>query len=103
MADKNLVTTKKCLFLCNGGSCMKKGAEEVTQAFRKRIKKHKLPDSYHTVRTRCMGRCDNAPVAMLAPDSIWLKSIAAKQCDSLLQQIQSDRIKDSTNFLHQMC
>lgn len=101
MAIKDLINTKKCLFICSGGSCMKKDAEKVTQNIRKGIKDMKLNDEYHTVRTKCMGRCDDAPVLMLAPDNIWLKNIQSKECEHLLKSIQKEKIKESTYFLYQ--
>ena len=41
-----VINSKKCLFICNGGSCMKNGAEEVTQAIRKSISDFNLDDDY---------------------------------------------------------
>lgn len=102
MAVKDLINTKKCLFICNGGCCMKKDAEEVTQAIRRFIKEMGLDDEYHTIRTKCIGRCDDAPVAMLSPDNVWLKNINHKQCDLLLHEIEKNQIKSSENFLYQM-
>jgi len=102
MAVKDLVKTEKCLFICNGGSCTKKNAEEVTQAVRTCIKEMGLDDEYHTVRTRCIGRCDDAPVIMLSPDNVWLKNIDHTQCDLLLHALQKNEIKTSENFLYQM-
>ena len=102
MAIKDLINTKKCLFICNGGSCMKKDAEEVTQAIRRCIKNMNLDDDYHTVRTRCMGRCDDAPVAMLAPDNTWLQNIHPTECEPLLMNIQTGGIKNSKHFLYQI-
>ncbi|MFL2581766.1 MAG: (2Fe-2S) ferredoxin domain-containing protein [Flavobacteriales bacterium] len=102
MAIKDIINSKKCLFMCNGGSCMKMNAEEVTQAIRKSIQDFKLDDDYHTVRTKCMGRCDDAPVAMLAPDNIWLKDINHNQCDLLLSEIELNEVKEGDNFLYKM-
>ncbi len=102
MAIKDLINSKKCLFLCNGGSCMKMNAEEVTQGIRKSIQDFNLNDDYHTVRTKCMGRCDDAPVAMLAPDNIWLKNIKPNQCDLLLSEIELNELKSSDHFLYKM-
>tara|TARA_B100001778_G_scaffold199407_1_gene164615 strand:+ start:4869 stop:5237 length:369 start_codon:yes stop_codon:yes gene_type:complete len=102
MAIKDIINSKKCLFICNGGSCMKMNAEEVTQAIRKSIQDFKLDDDYHTVRTKCMGRCDDAPVAMLAPDNIWLKDINHNQCDLLLSEIELNEVKEGDNFLYKM-
>lgn len=102
MAIKDLVSTKKCLFICNGGSCMRKDAEKVTQEIRQSITDYQIDDSYHTVRTKCMGRCDDAPIAMLVPDNIWLKKLDHNKCDLLISQIESDQVIDSPNFLHKM-
>lgn len=81
---------------------MKKDAEKVTQSIRKSIHDFELDDDYHTVRTRCMGRCDDAPVAMMAPDNIWLKNINHNQCDLLLSEIELNEVKTSENFLYEM-
>lgn len=81
---------------------MKKDAEKVTQAIRCHIKDKNLEDEYHTVRTRCMGRCDDAPIAMLAPDNIWLQDIHSNECDLLVKIIQNNELKHSKHFLYQM-
>ena len=102
MAIKDLIQTKKCLFICNGGSCMKKNAEAVTQALRTAILSSDLEDEFHTVRTKCMGRRDDAPIAMLSPDNVWLKSIDYKCSDVLIDQICKDELDCSENFLYRM-
>lgn len=102
MAVKDLINTKKCLFICNGGSCMKKDAEEVTQSIRKNIREMDLDDSFHSVRTKCIGRCDDAPVVMIAPDNIWLKHIDYTKCDVLIAAIQTGEIKNNETFMYQM-
>tara|TARA_B100001175_G_C19237336_1_gene508311 strand:- start:4 stop:318 length:315 start_codon:yes stop_codon:yes gene_type:complete len=81
---------------------MKNNAEEVTQAIRKSIKDFNLDDDYHTVRTKCMGRCDDAPIAMVAPDNIWLKNINPNQCDLLLTDMELNDLRKSDNFLYKM-
>ena len=102
MAIKDIVNTKKCLFICNGGSCMKKDAEDVTQSIRKSIKNFRLNDEYHTIRTKCMGRCDDAPVAMMAPDSVWLKNISPHQCSHIINEIQLGNISNGEHFMYKM-
>ena len=101
MAVKDILRTGKCIFICNGGSCMKKDAEEVTQAIRRNIRDSKLDDDYHTVRTKCMGRCDDAPVAMVSPENIWLKKINPDQCALLLSEMELEELNESENFLYQ--
>ena len=81
---------------------MKMNAELVTQSIRSTIKEFGLEDDYHTVRTKCMGRCDDAPVAMLSPDNVWLKNIKHKQCDLLISEIELNIMKTSESFLFKM-
>ncbi len=102
MAVKDLINTKKCLFICNGGSCMKKNAEEVTQAIRKCIKEMNMDNDYHTVRTRCIGRCEDATVAMLSPDNIWFKLLDPENCKLIIEQIEGQQILENENFLYKM-
>jgi (2Fe-2S) ferredoxin len=101
MAVKDLISVKKCLFICNGGSCMKVDAENVTQAIRKSIKELNLDDQYHTVRTKCIGRCDDAPVMMIAPENVWLQNIKTEQCKKIVSEIDAGKTKDSNHFLYQ--
>lgn len=102
MAVKDLINTKKCLFICNGGSCLKKNAEEVTQVFRKHIKVNGLDDDYHTIKTKCIGRCDDAPVVLISPDNIWLKEVNSDRCDHILFEIETNSIKESQHYLFKM-
>lgn len=102
MAVKDLINTKKCLFICNGGSCLKKNAEEVTRVFRKHIKENGLDDDYHTVRTKCIGRCDDAPVILISPDNIWLKEVNIDKCNHILFEIESNSIQESNHYLFKM-
>ena len=102
MAIKDLINTKKCLFICNGGSCLRKNSDELTLAIRKKIQDEHLEDDYHTIRTKCMGRCEDAPVAMVSPDNLWLKKMDVKEVSQLLRAIQQNKIHLSSNFLYQM-
>lgn len=46
----------KHVLLCNGASCMKKGAEEISNAVRKEIKDRGLSNKIHTTKTLCNRR-----------------------------------------------
>ncbi len=80
---------------------MKVDAENVTQAIRKSIKELNLDDQYHTVRTKCIGRCDDAPVMMIAPENVWLQNIKTEQCKKIVSEIDAGKTKDSNHFLYQ--
>jgi (2Fe-2S) ferredoxin len=102
MAIKDLVHTQKCLFICNGSCCSKKNAQEITLAIRAQLHEMSLDEEYHTVRTMCMGRCDDAPVAMLTPDNIWLKNIQINDCKFLISKIQNQKVHETQSFLYKM-
>ncbi|RFU64514.1 (2Fe-2S) ferredoxin domain-containing protein [Peribacillus saganii] len=71
MTTWNLNGTRKHVLICNGSSCMRKGGEEVTQAMRGEITARNLDAVVHTTRTRCNGRCKDAPVVIVYPDGTW--------------------------------
>jgi NADH:ubiquinone oxidoreductase subunit E len=45
------------LLLCNGKSCTRAGAEDVTKAIRAEIKEQGLKEQVLTSQTLCNGRC----------------------------------------------
>jgi (2Fe-2S) ferredoxin len=75
MATWNLTGMKHHLLICNGGSCMKKGGEEVTQAIRQAIAANRADAMIHTTRTRCNGRCEDACVVISYPQGIWYRGV----------------------------
>ncbi|WP_042346708.1 (2Fe-2S) ferredoxin domain-containing protein [Bacillus massiliigorillae] len=77
MTTWNLNGTCSHLFMCNGSSCNRKDAEEVTLAIRDEITKLGLDDKIHTTRTRCNGRCKDAPVVIEYPKGNWYGSLTA--------------------------
>lgn len=75
MAIKDLTTVKMHLFICNGGSCKLKGAEQATEAIRAVIAEYKLTDLVHTTKTLCNGRCNDGPIVISMPSGQWFKEI----------------------------
>ena len=75
MATWNLQGTTHHVLICNGGSCMRKGGEEVTQAIRDEIDRLQLHGRVHTTRTRCNGRCEDACVVIVYPEGVWYRTI----------------------------
>lgn len=75
MAIKNLQDIELHLFICNGGSCVKLGAEETTDIIRTTVKKMGFFDAVHTTKTLCNGRCDDAPLVITMPQGKWYKKV----------------------------
>lgn len=75
MTTWNLTGIKHHVLICNGGSCMRKGGEEVTNAIREEIARLELHSDVHTTRTRCNGRCEDACVVIVYPEGIWYRAV----------------------------
>jgi (2Fe-2S) ferredoxin len=76
MAIKDLLPIQKHLFLCNGGTCKLKGAEEGSATIRQEISQAGLTDQIHTTKTLCNGRCKDGPVVISMPEGIWFKQLS---------------------------
>lgn len=75
MATWDLEETFCHFLICNGGSCMRRQAEEVTQAIRDEIALLGADRQIHTTRTRCNGRCADACVVIVYPEGVWYKEV----------------------------
>lgn len=82
---KDLTKVSQTVFICNGSSCLKKGADENTLALREAIKEHQIHDQTHTVRTKCTGQCDTGPIVFIHPEGIWYKNVT----EAISEQIVS--------------
>ncbi|WP_028403313.1 (2Fe-2S) ferredoxin domain-containing protein [Ectobacillus panaciterrae] len=86
MTTWNLKGTKHHVLICNGSSCMRKGGEEATQAIRNEIANLDLDTVIHTTRTRCNGRCKDAPVVIVYPEGTWYKEVTPEVGSKIVQQ-----------------
>ncbi|MGY4385772.1 (2Fe-2S) ferredoxin [Pedobacter sp. UYP24] len=86
MAIKDLTEIKKHLFICNGSSCKRLGAEEATGVLRSAIKKAGLHQEIHTSKTLCNGRCDDAPVVIAMPEGKWFKNITPESAEIFVKE-----------------
>jgi (2Fe-2S) ferredoxin len=71
----DLSETQYHILICNGGSCIKKGGNEVVEAIRAEITALNLDRQIHTTRTRCNGRCQDACLVIVYPEGTWFKGI----------------------------
>lgn len=81
----------KHVLLCNGASCMKKGAEEVTNAVLQEIKDQGLSNKIHTTKTLCNGRCKEGPTVVVYPDGDWYKEMTPEKGKHLIDEINSNQ------------
>lgn len=99
MTTWNLEQTQCHLLICNGGSCMKRQAEEVTQAIRDEITCLGLDQQLHTTRTRCNGRCVDACVVIVYPEGIWYKDITPEEGRRLVRKhVTGERLEEKVVY-----
>lgn len=86
MATWDLSTTEHHVLICNGGSCMRNGGEELTQSIRQKICELNLDSLVHTTRTKCNGRCSDACVVIVYPEGVWYKSVTPDCGQQIIEQ-----------------
>ncbi|MDM5336353.1 (2Fe-2S) ferredoxin domain-containing protein [Fictibacillus enclensis] len=87
MATWNFDHLKHHILVCNGSSCMRNEAEEVTQSIRHEITQKGLENRIHTTRTKCNGRCQDTCVVVLYPEGIWYKQFEPSDASSFVEAL----------------
>ena len=96
MAIKDLTLVKKHLFLCAGGTCKNKSAEESIKALRDCVADCGLSDQIHTTKTLCNGRCGDGPIMIVQPDGIWCQKVDTEIAQRIVNEhlIENEPLKD---------
>ena len=71
-------------FVCNGSDCKKKGAKDLERAFAQEFKKQDVKDSSRTFKTKCTGRCKEAPVVIVGQQ--WLPKVKPADVPRLVEK-----------------
>ncbi|ANB60008.1 (2Fe-2S) ferredoxin domain-containing protein [Anoxybacteroides amylolyticum] len=103
MTTWNLTGIKHHVLICNGGSCMRKGGEEVTNAIREEIARLELHSDVHTTRTRCNGRCEDACVVIVYPEGIWYQAVTPELGKQLVHHhlLRSEPITEAITYRYE--
>lgn len=72
---KDLTKVNVAFYPCDGGSCRKAGSENTTREMRKYLLNSGNWEITHTIRTRCNGRCEDAPTVIVQPGNYWYKNV----------------------------
>ncbi|MCH2229522.1 MAG: hypothetical protein MK105_04190 [Crocinitomicaceae bacterium] len=75
---KNLAKVKHTFYTCDGGSCRKARAEQTSRDTRAYIRNSGNWENTHTIKTRCNGRCEDAPTWIVQPGNYWYKNVNSK-------------------------
>ena len=79
------------ILICNGSSCNRAGAEELTQAIRKEISNRELDDTLHTTRTKCNGRCHDKCVVIDYPKGTWYKDLKPEEASLFVNSLLASK------------
>ena len=71
-------------FVCNGSDCKKKGAKDLERAFAQAFKKQVSKGSARTFKTKCTGRCKEAPVVIVGQE--WLPKVKEADVPRLVEK-----------------
>lgn len=98
--DRDLSTTRHHILICNGGSCMREGGEELTLQLRDEISLQEAKAQIHTSRTRCNGRCGDACVVIVYPEGTWYRNMTPESGRELVRSLCSGEKSKSLVSYH---
>ncbi|QDO94409.1 (2Fe-2S) ferredoxin domain-containing protein [Formosa sediminum] len=82
---KNIAKSKHTFFFCDGGSCQKAGSEQVVRTARAYLRNNDLWNTTHTIKTRCNGRCEDAPTCIVHPGEFWYKELSPEKITHIVK------------------
>lgn len=97
---KNIANTTHTFFFCDGGSCQKAGSEKVVREARAYLRNNELWDSTHTIKTRCNGRCEDAPTCIVSPGEFWYKELTPEKITPIVKKHIRDEQPVDTELLY---
>jgi (2Fe-2S) ferredoxin len=82
---KNISKVNTTFQFCDGGSCRKAKGEIAIREARAYLRNKGLWDATHTIKTRCNGRCEDAPTWIIQPGNFWYKNLTPDKAVSILK------------------
>ena len=73
------------VFVCTGKDCCKKGGKELQKQFSKELKERGLKGTAKVIKTKCTGRCKEAPVAIVGQH--WLSFVKESQVPVIVEEL----------------
>ncbi|WP_103865896.1 ferredoxin [Aquimarina sp. I32.4] len=82
---KNISKVHTTFQFCDGGSCRKAKSEIAIREARAYIRNNGLWDTTHTIKSRCNGRCEDAPTWIVQPGNFWYKNLTPDKAVSIMK------------------
>ena len=81
---KDLAKATTTFLFCDGGSCRKAKSEMAVREARAHLRNEGHWDKTHSIRTRCNGRCEDAPTWIVQPGNFWYKNLTPKKAVDII-------------------
>ncbi|MEW7277576.1 (2Fe-2S) ferredoxin domain-containing protein [Aquimarina sp. 2201CG1-2-11] len=82
---KNIAKVTSTFQFCDGGSCRKAKSEIAIREARAYLRNQGLWDDTHTIKTRCNGRCEDAPTWIVQPGNYWYKNLTPEKAIAIVK------------------
>ncbi|MDY8136612.1 (2Fe-2S) ferredoxin domain-containing protein [Aquimarina sp. 2201CG5-10] len=82
---KNIPKVSTTFQFCDGGSCRKAKSEIAIREARAYLRNQELWDETHTIKTRCNGRCEDAPTWIVQPGNFWYKNLTPEKAVTIIK------------------
>lgn len=76
------MSNSKTVVVCQGKSCLQRGAQRVLETFRR----HGNLDLVQVVATRCLGECGNGPMVLILPDQVWYSRVLPDEVPAVIRR-----------------
>lgn len=97
--DKDLSRVRHQVFLCNGGGCLRRGAEAVAAHLRALVRARGLDPLVHTIKTRCANPCKHGPVVIVYPAGVWYGGVGlAEAAEVVARHLERDEVVSGLVF-----
>lgn len=88
---KDYSKVENFLFICNGSDCKSSGAKELEKMFSYELKYRGLKDKTVIIKTKCTGRCKEAPVVIVNEN--WLTKVKPRNVEDIVRDAFDDEGK----------
>lgn len=83
MGKKDYSHIQDFVFVCTGGDC-KPESKSLQKAFKEALDANKLKKVSKVIKTKCTGRCKEAPVVIIGNE--WLGEVRPADADKLVKK-----------------
>ncbi len=88
MGKKDFSHVQHFVFVCTGSDC-KSESKKLQKAFKEALDKNGLKKVSQVIKTKCTGRCKEAPVVIVGNE--WIGEVRTADADKLVQKHYTEK------------